>query len=150
MLLLFTGTRKSYVGEPWILTQPLAKRQSNGSSNFARPCVSSLAPRRFNTLYVAVFDPHHYPRSCRHGSIDEQRAVHSLPRDTTDGVHGQGRTNWNRKGTCTVPATCRQRGQRRKLICYSSLLIYAGTVTVTSPLFFWHPPIFCSSIHQYK
>jgi hypothetical protein len=104
--------------------------------------VSSLAPRRFDTLYVAVFDPHHYPRSCRHGSIDEQRAVHSLPRDTTDGVHGQGRTNWNRKGTCTVRATCRQRGQRRKLICYSSLLVYAGTVTVTSPLFSGTPPFF--------
>lgn len=125
------------------ITQTCRQEATKGSSNLAAgPCMSSLAPRRVDTLFVGVFDPHHYPRLCRHGSIDEQRGVHSLPRTTTDGVHGQGRTNWNRKGTCTVPATCRQRGQRRKLICHTSLLVYVATVPhffSGTPPFFAHP-----------
>jgi hypothetical protein len=59
----------------------------------------------------------------------------------------RGETNSNRKGTCTVRASCRQRGQRRKLIRHTSLLVYVATVTVTPHFFFWRTPIFCSSIN---
>jgi len=43
-----------------------------------------------------------------------------------------------------VPATCRQRGQRRKLICHTSLLVYVATVPhffSGTPPFFAHPSI---------
>jgi hypothetical protein len=106
----------------------------------------ALGTKEDSTLFsFGVFDPHHYPRSCLHGSIDQQRGVHSLPRSPTDGVHGQGQTKSNRIGrehVLSVPATCRQRGQRRKLISHTSLLVYVGTVTVTHLFFSGAPPFF--------
>jgi hypothetical protein len=123
--------------------EPFAKRSPTGEvisqGRVCRPWHQS----GFDTLFVGVFDPHHYPRSCRHGSIDQQRGVYSLPRSTPlmeSMVRGE--TNSNRKGTCTVRASCRQRGQRRKLIRHTSLLVYVATVTVTPHFFSGAPPFF--------
>ena len=132
--------RKSYVVSHEYHPNFFVKRPSTeAATSQGHECL--LGTKAGSTLF-ALGCSTHCPRSCRHGSIDEQRGVHSLrgvPLMESMVRDERMESEGNMYCQCTARATCRQRGQRRKLICYTSLLVYAATVTVTPPLFLAHP-----------
>jgi hypothetical protein len=100
----------SCVDVPWIVLQLLSLGVPDGGSKLAGPCRCQHC-QAGSVLFSQAFDPHHYPRSCRHGSHRLTTwGHHSLPRSNADGVSMFRGVKTSRKGTAVPATTCRQCG----------------------------------------